>query len=525
VLLATGFAAALPVMASTFRGLRDGWVPTGDDGIIASRAIDVLTAHTPLLGQYSVTSELIGAEVRSLGPLLYWVLAVPARIGPEAMTLAMGALNVATVIAIVWVAERRGGRPLMFAAAAVVALLANSVPPEVHSDVWNPSAAVLPFTLLILLSWSLACGDGRLLPLTALVASFVVQCHLTYLLPSAGMLVVGAAGLLVRNPDRRALRRPALVAAAVALVCWSAPLIEQATHRPGNFIRVVEAATTDEPGLGTHAGRNAVIHTVGLPPWWVQRWNGNVDRFVDVGTYPGLPATVTAVLLIAALGVVTLLGLRRRRRALWSAGAIALVLCASVAVVATATPETGTLFYSIGYTLWWASAAGAWAWGTAAVGLVALFPPRRLPVRLPALPEWAGVAVVALVGAAVAVGGRTDESAPLYEQVAPLTRELAAQGVADRRVRVDTRTAGTSIDLLRYEVQAGIVYDLRRRGATVAAPVLADALGPEYRADDPPYGALIDVSQGLAPNGRVIARIRRERGPEIDVVTVALEDR
>jgi len=45
--LAAGLAAAIPVISATVNAVRAGWVPAGDDGIIATRAWDVLTSHTP----------------------------------------------------------------------------------------------------------------------------------------------------------------------------------------------------------------------------------------------------------------------------------------------------------------------------------------------------------------------------------------------------------------------------------------------------------------------------------------------
>ena len=72
---------------------------------------------------------------------------------------------------------------------------------------WNPSAGLLPFTLLVFLCWSVACGEHRLLPITALVGSFVIQLQLTYLLPSLGLLLIALAGLIASRIAWRALAR------------------------------------------------------------------------------------------------------------------------------------------------------------------------------------------------------------------------------------------------------------------------------------------------------------------------------
>src|SRR5438874_711064 len=88
-----GAAASLPVIVATVRALRAQWMPLGDQGIIATRAYDVLSTHAPLLGQYSEASTVTGQPTYSPGPLLYWLLALPARIGqPASLTLTIAAL-------------------------------------------------------------------------------------------------------------------------------------------------------------------------------------------------------------------------------------------------------------------------------------------------------------------------------------------------------------------------------------------------------------------------------------------------
>ena len=95
----------------------------------------------------------------------------------------------------------------MFVVAVAVALMCRSLTPEVFHDVWNASAGLFPFTLLIFLCWSLACGEYRLLPVTVLVASFVVQCQFAFLPPSLCVLAVGLAGLGCRADRVGPIRR------------------------------------------------------------------------------------------------------------------------------------------------------------------------------------------------------------------------------------------------------------------------------------------------------------------------------
>ncbi|HEX4717960.1 MAG TPA: hypothetical protein VH300_05485, partial [Thermoleophilaceae bacterium] len=152
LVLGVGAAACLPVVVATVRALRAQWMPLGDQGIIATRAYDVFTVHTPLLGQYSEASTVTGQPTYSPGPLLYWLLAVPARVGaPGSLTLTMAALNVACIMGAVALARRRGGDLLMVLTGVAIALACLSLSAESLHGIFNPSAALFPFLLLVFL--------------------------------------------------------------------------------------------------------------------------------------------------------------------------------------------------------------------------------------------------------------------------------------------------------------------------------------------------------------------------------------
>jgi hypothetical protein len=403
--LATGLAAAVPVIAATVKAVRDGWVPVADQGIIATRSYDVFTAHAPLVGQYSYAGHVTGKSTYSLGPMLYWLLALPAHFGsPASITWTIATVNTLAIIGLVALARRRGGVVLMFAAAIAVALMCQSIAAETLHDVWNPSAGLLPFTFLIFLCWSLACGEYRLLPLTALVASFMLQDNLMYLPPTIGLLAVALGGLLLSRvrplargdrvgPDvggdrigvgaqgaaataparsarwsalRALARRPLLgwsaAALAVVAICWSAPLVQQFTESPGNMTLVVQSATRSKRTLGASVGWHAVVRAVGVRPWWlyvpIDRW----QRQHDIRRTPSGLAVASCIALLAGLLLVMLVGLVRARRDLVFGALIGFVLCGALAAVAATTPTPRLLAVSLGYTMWEGSQAGMWVW-------------------------------------------------------------------------------------------------------------------------------------------------------------------
>jgi hypothetical protein len=398
-------------------------------------------------------------------------------------------------------------------------VMSGSLAGRIYSDVWNPAAGLLPFTLLIFLAWSIACGDVRLLPLAALVGSFAVQCHLAYLPPSLGLLAVSLAGLVATRtrPSRRAL----VVTGAVLLVCWSGPLLDELVHRPGNaevFVRTVFSGT---PTLGFESGVRAVTHTIGVPPWWLGSASGYGDRIGDIIHAPGALSIASAVALRAGLAALVALGLRRGRRDVALAAAQGLVLCVAIGLVAGGNPAKGLLPLSLGYNLWWGTAAGAWAWLTLAVGAIVLFAP-GLVGRFERPAALAGLALIGVVLATVrlaAAGPGPDPLSPRYEPMSTLADRLDDALPSGRTVLVSA-PGGVGFDP-KFDYQMGSVYALRRHGDSVitdASAPLGSVYDPRGRRADwvlriergavaPPTGARVVMQippSRAAPGGVVI---------------------
>jgi hypothetical protein len=338
-------------------------------------------------------------------------------------------------------ARRRGGLVLMFMTAIGIALMSQSLPTEALHDIWNPAAGLFPFLLLIFLAWSLACGDYRLLPLTAIVACYVTQTHLMYGAPTAVLLAVGLGGLLLRHLARRrrarsprrvaALARPprawpwALAAIVLAAACWTAPLVDEIQNNPGNLTMIERTVERHGASLGSAVGWAAVVRSVGVRPWWLYVPSTEWDRKYDVGAVPrraGGPLTHpsggeidSAIAIMGALAAVGLFAAFMLEWDLAAAAAIGLGLCVAIGLQAAANPAAPLLAGTLGYTLWWGSELGffvylvlAWAlW----LGLVAVTKPARrgLRRRLPPLPARGRllaltVAALAGLGATAAVG-------------------------------------------------------------------------------------------------------------------------
>lgn len=516
--LAVPLAAALaciPVLAATLQAAGD-WYPTSDSGVIVLRAFDVFSAHPPLLGQYSQSSPLIGEVTYSLGPLEYWLLALPAHVGPTAVVLVMGAVNAACVAGAVLLAARRGGTGLGVATALVLVLLSRSLPVEVSYEVWNCWAAVFPFTLLLFVAWSVACGDHRLLPLLALLASYTAQVHFVYLLPTLAALGVAVAGFVAwrRRGGQAPVRRWAIAAAVVALVCWSAPIIEQLQHDPGNLVRAYRLATDDHPTVGWRVGWSTTAHAVGMPAWWMQPAPGLAERLLEPQHAP-LERRLSAIAVMAALAVLLALAWRRRRRDLVAGLALAALLIVAVALVAGSIPSGQLGIAALVYVLVWATPAGMWVWLMLGWSAWAL-----RPVSLPRWVAPAGVAAVGLLAVAIAAGRDYDDP----ERYPPGTKDYAGlERVAAAVSAGAPRDGPVLLDvppLLRESIayRNAIAYRLRTDGVPfVVPPAMANELGSEYRASRGGFTHVISANDSEAPQpppGRVLA--------EDEVVRIAI---
>jgi hypothetical protein len=500
LVLATGVTAAMPVIVATVHAVQAGWMPGADQAIIATRAHDVFTSHMPLVGQYTTAAGVIGRVTSDPGPMLYWLIAIPARFGsPASITVTMGVGNTLAIVGCVALARRRRGFLLMFATAVAIAFMCRSLAAETLHDDWNASSGLFPLTLLIFTAWSLGCGDYRLLPPAVLLASFVAQAHLAYVAPALGLLLVGVGGLAASRPARRSLVPWALVAILVGCICWAPTVVDEIGHQPGNLTRVVQVATERRATVGSLVGWHAVVRAIGVPrPWWTYVPSSRYDRKYDVFATPGAARTASAIALLVALAVVALGGLARRRADVTIAAVIGLVLCAALAIVAASTPTPRVMSATLGYTMWWGSQVGMFVWLTLAwsAALALVWIARHLPSRLPrAAPAVAltalllGLGATALVARDSAATESPDEHVALYRPIAALVPRLDGRIPSGETLLLEGRLDGSGLP-----VKPALRYFLVRHGDRVLGPDSFPRLGSWYELDHRAYDASVYVA-------------------------------
>lgn len=405
----------LPVLGTGIRMVLEGWYPTFDDAVITNRAFDVFSRHSPIVGQFSLAGST-GPSTHSPGPMLFWWLAIPARIGPTwAMPLWAAAGNAACFAGVVLLARRRGGLGLASVSAVGCLVLLRALGPASMAEVWNPWTGLVPLLLLVFLVWSILDGDRALLPLAVLVGSFTMQGHLSVLFPSVALLAVAVVGgwgpdLVARLGRRRSVDRfvrsglaagagvvdadggddrrtgdergpagsagapprgpawrPLVLAVLVGIGCWAVPVYEEVTGDPGNLTLLLRSSGEEGGRGGLHAVRAAVWHSLGVPPIWLR---GEQDplAFATKSFAPVGWAQAVNVLAVVALGAwLAVLARRRRDRLVLAALAVAGALVAGMVFTALTIPLDRGLV--AGYTFRWFVLGSAFAWLALGLGI------------------------------------------------------------------------------------------------------------------------------------------------------------
>lgn len=433
------------------------------------------------------------------GPAMYFLLAIPYRVlgsASSAMDVGALAINGASVVGMAVIARRRGGLAPAVLTLVGCAFLMRSLGPDEVRLPWNPYVTVLPYALLVFLTWAMTCRDRWALPLAVAVASFVAQTHIGYVALAAPLVAVGAVWLvgsfLVQARQEgstaplRPLGWPVVTALAVGTAMWVPPLVEEITGDPGNLTRAWEwfreGGTHGEPARGYLLGWRLVTSQFGVPPEWL--FGERPRGLVAEPAY--LYDPMAPVLLVLVAGALYLLW---RLRPEGSGRLVAVWLAASAAGVVATSRTVGPVYeYRVGWVRVLGMVAGvivAWAgWSALVAWRPALERRVLVPVSLGAL------AVLALVGSVAHVGaGRPQprESA---------TMEAIVPGVVDGLpggsgpVLVDA----TSFDGTVFA--SGVLLELERQGVDARLHAGNRAAG-EHRMDEgPPRRAHLVVATG-----------------------------
>lgn len=385
------------LVVPTAISMAGGWRPVRDDSMISIGAYRVFTADSPLVGVWSLASQGMQHAFFDVGPLLFWVLAVPVRLDPG-----QGALWGATLVCgiALSVAIEAGWSVQGWPACVAVALVAAVVgwQTQLYADVlWNPHIGLVFFTAAIVLAWVVASGRFGWWPPAIVFASLAAQCHFLYVLP-AGVVTVAAPLAALALGYRPSGRRWLVVSVGVGFLCWAAPLAQQVFVRPGNLTLILDSGR-GHPRIGLSFGLHALATAADPRPIWLTpfpyfaAFANHIPQYVSGH---GTAWAVAALVLTAAVGV---LAWRTGRRSLAALAVVSFVVSVSTVVSFATLPADNLSVLSYLINVLWMVGTLQWivlAW--ALVELVAAVLRRPRPDGATATWPVATVAVVAGVG-------------------------------------------------------------------------------------------------------------------------------
>jgi hypothetical protein len=482
--------AVLPLVVSAIAlavGVGGDYRPSADDAWIELQIRDI--GHQPvLLGPYSRFGWF------HPGPILYYLLWLPYRItGSTGVSLVVAALtlNALAVVAIAFIARRRGGLALALVTLFLVGLLCAAEGAQTLRDVWNPFITLLPFVLLAFVVWSLSCGEAWALPAGVAVATFLVQTHVSYGLVAVALLLAGAVGAAITTWRRRADAEHArrmrswlwsvIVSLAVGAILWLPVVVQQVRDEPGNLGTLIRFFRDHGREHSYGDAWHVVASQLSLWPDWVQAHVvGNVySGGLDLSG--ATPIAVWGIVLVAA-AVVTW---RRAKDAFRLDVLLALTI---VVAVVSVSRIVGDIFP---YLVTWTWAVGMLVWLAIAWSVVRWWQTRgntdprvgRIALALVA----AGLVAVTIVNTvdAATAGNPEPRRSPLVKAMVEKIEEQLPPGDGVVEIRAGT-TPGSAW------VGAGIAAQLERDGIeTRVSPELGFAYGPDRVLGDEPVRLVV----------------------------------
>lgn len=432
-------AALVPIVIALVRARIQHWMPMGDATYFTARSLDVFTSHWPLVGAWSSGSDALDELVNNLGPMQLDLLAPFTRVSPYFGTgMGAAALNAGCVVLVWWSARRIVGPRRVALVMAGTLLLMATLGLSWLLDARQQHAMVLPLYALLWLATAMAAGAGGAVPWGLAVASLVVQTHFTYAYQGLVVIAFGVTAYVVDvvRRHRPGVARVALWSAAVLVVCWIQPVIDQ-FWGDGNLGRVLTSADSGRPGAGFGTGVELLAGGALAPPFWLPGSIG--DFLVPFDGIAAVAAWITMVAWVAALAGVIVAGLRTGRRMATIAGGAGLGGLVAGLIGAARIPPS--VFGLVPQNYYWIWAIGAFVSIMVVIGVASL----PLPVvlrRLPPIPAEAHRAL-RILGPVTLAGLCALAAWPRYP-VATVARDESAADRVGRPLRAELARAFSS---------------------------------------------------------------------------------
>jgi hypothetical protein len=489
----------LAFLVPTVVQMANGWRALGDNAYVSLRSFQVLSLHAPLVGTWSSASSPVVHTFYCLGPLWFWMLAIPVHLDPEQGALWGSALWCAAALSL---AAEAAWRTKVMACAAVGLVVVDLLwlaPPLFADPPWNALFGLFLLVAVIALAWVVATGSLGWWPALVVVGSAAVQSHMFFVM-TATALTIGAPVLgVVRRgwPKRSRWLAGGLLA---GVFCWVAPVVQQVTGHPGNLTLLVTSGRTGT-SAGTGLGFRTLANAAALPPIWLRHYPMGYLANYHAFVHPDAPVA-EGVIVVLAVFVVGAVAWRTGHRDLATLAAVGLVcsvgLVASVALLPLR--NIGSLAY-ISFSEW---VVGIVLWTTAlwtiAVVVRALLRGKAVEVRSAdhgsgawETGPWAPLTVVTAMAVVAVIGLRHPPASPFAAQetgagiqVSNVTHAIeraVPKGPVAFELRLEEQVlAAESLPSQTVRDASGVVWQLTADGWQTGIP-------PEQAPSSDPFGS------------------------------------
>jgi hypothetical protein len=443
-----------------------GWIPTGDDAQAVAKSLDVFSLRPPVLGMVTTTFPNSVHDAYNLGPLMFWLLAIPVRIDPTTGALWGSAIFCGAAFSVALEAALRNR--LWVGAGFVVAVvvdLAWRAPGEFTNLVFNPYFGIAFLSASAVLAYVVAAGNHRWWPVLVGFGSVAAQSHLALTAPAL-VLIVGAPLLSLRQAQNT---RWLAWGGAVGAVCWLPMIGQQIFGNPGN-LSVLWSDKAHQASLGIGFGLRSLATAASPFPVWLRQPGGlpyypapnSIEAVID--DHAAVLGALALVVLIAVVAWATRVG----QQNLAALGGITLLMSVGVIASFSDYPAGNLASSPLDYLapvlqvvgiLWWMT--GAWV---VVIGLQAASLPTRF--RVPTIgAAIAGVVLIAapVYAAATSVSRPPRVSAAVLDQITDVNSYVTAHIHGRSVTLVMPRPGGTVASV-------AIALDLRSHAWQVNVP-------------------------------------------------------
>jgi hypothetical protein len=337
VRVSTHVAVWIPFLIVVAHSMHSDWRAVGDGAEIALRSW-MATSHAPLVGQPTqLGATAHGEPLHDLGPLEYWLLAIPVRTDPVrgvlwgAALCGMAAASLAVEAG--WAALGEAGGLLV--TGIILGMIAWS-PGLAFRPYWNPCFGAMFFLAALAACWAVMSGRRWWWPVLVIMASVAAQAHLMFAIAAALLVLLALSTGLVDASREKKSRRWAVAGLIAGLACWAAPIIQQITGRPGNLTALVHSEAAGRQ-TGLIFALKGLAATIQPPPFWWP-YQGQPLRTALVVDSRSAPLAVLLLALVAASMLAALFWLRSRSLA--TLAAIGLLTSGAALLTFSRIPQT-----------------------------------------------------------------------------------------------------------------------------------------------------------------------------------------